>query len=94
MNVVNEYEVEIDVVVHVPVRKRVVIPASLDDGTLLVQEGHPSLGGAVRRSAAGTQYLLEMAEDEYEDWMQDDDWAELMSEVVHIDTQIIERVPF
>jgi len=59
MNVVNEYEVEIDVVVHVPVRKRVVIPASLDDGTLLVQEGHPSLG-----------------------------------EVVHIDTQIIERVPF
>jgi hypothetical protein len=85
MNVVNEYEVEIDVVVHVPVRKRVVIPASLDDGTLLVQEGHPSLGGAVRLSAAGTQYLL---------GMQDDDWAELMSEVVHIDTQIIERVPF
>lgn len=94
MDVPNEYEIEMDVIVHVPVRKRVVIPAVLDDETVLVYEGHPSLGGAVRLSPAGTQYLLEMAEDEYEEWMRDDDWSELMSEVVHVDTQIIERVAF
>ena len=92
MNVVNEYEVEIDVVVHVPVRKRVVIPASLDDGTLLIQESPGSSN--VRILGAGMDYIQQMAEDEYEDWMQEDDWSELMSEVVHIDTEIIERVPF
>ena len=94
MNVVNEYEIEVDLVVHVPVRKRIVVPSSLDDGTLLVQEGHPSLGGRVRLSPAGLDYIQQMAEDEYEEWMRDDDWSELMAEVVHVDTQIIERVPF
>ena len=86
-----EYTLDVDVTLHVPLQRNIVVPEFDNEGVRLVTQ-HPT---GVRLTPEGREWVNLLVEDEYDTWLDDaGDYATLLTDVAHIDMGMLEVVPF
>ena len=89
--IMTEYTLDVDVTLHVPLARTIVVPEFDNEGVRLVTQ-HPT---GVRLTPEGREWVNLLVEDEVEEWLDEDGYqATMLMDVAHIDTGELERVPF